>query len=378
MKNNNEPNTRPELKLNDPNNLILIDGSGYIFRAFYGLPPMTNPEGIPVNAVFGFTKMLLKLIDDLKPVYAAVIFDVARKTFRNDLYEDYKGNRSEPPEDLIPQFSIIRDATKAIGLPVVEMEGFEADDLIATYSTIAKNIKKKVIIISSDKDLMQLVDNDIILFDPMKQFWINQEQVFEKFGVYPDRVIDVQSLAGDSSDNIPGVPGIGVKTAAELINQFDNLDQLLTRASEIKQNKKRENLIEFADQARLSRSLVTLKKDVSVISTIDDFKINSSLDTKKLIPFLKSHGFKSLLNKYENYEEQKSTEQFGLPQTSVMEKQKDYENLQDYQLIDTIEKLKKFLIECSNQSVISIDCETNSLNAKFADLIYHLLTIDSN
>ncbi len=369
MKNDNEPNTRPELKLNDPNNLILIDGSGYIFRAFYGLPPMTNPEGIPVNAVFGFTKMLLKLIDDLKPMYAAVIFDVARKTFRNEIYEDYKGNRSEPPEDLIPQFSIIRDATKAIGLPVVEMEGFEADDLIATYSTIAKNIKKKVIIISSDKDLMQLVDNDIILFDPMKQFWINQEQVFQKFGVYPDRVIDVQSLAGDSSDNIPGVPGIGVKTAAELINQFDNLDQLLTRASEIKQNKKRENLIEFADQARLSRSLVTLKKDVSVISTIDDFKINSSLDTKKLIPFLKSHGFKSLLNKYENYEEQKSTEQFGLPQTSVMEKQKDYENLQDYQLIDTIEKLKKFLIECSNQSVISIDCETNSLNAKFADLI---------
>ena len=369
MKNDNEPNTRPELKLNDPNNLILIDGSGYIFRAFYGLPPMTNPEGIPVNAVFGFTKMLLKLIDDLKPMYAAVIFDVARKTFRNEIYEDYKGNRSEPPEDLIPQFSIIRDATKAIGLPVVEMEGFEADDLIATYSTIAKNIKKKVIIISSDKDLMQLVDNDIILFDPMKQFWINQEQVFQKFGVYPDRVIDVQSLAGDSSDNIPGVPGIGIKTAAELINQFDNLDQLLARASEIKQNKKRENLIEFADQARLSRSLVTLKKDVSVISTIDDFKINSSLDTKKLIPFLKSHGFKSLLNKYENYEEQKSTEQFGLPQTSVMEKQKDYENLQDYQLIDTIEKLKKFLIECSNQSVISIDCETNSLNAKFADLI---------
>jgi len=156
MKNDNEPNTRPELKLNDPNNLILIDGSGYIFRAFYGLPPMTNPEGIPVNAVFGFTKMLLKLIDDLKPMYAAVIFDVARKTFRNEIYEDYKGNRSEPPDDLIPQFSIIRDATKAIGLPVVEMEGFEADDLIATYSTIAKNIKKKVIIISSDKDLMQL------------------------------------------------------------------------------------------------------------------------------------------------------------------------------------------------------------------------------
>ena len=276
MTNDKKISLRPELKSHDPNNLILIDGSGYIFRAFYGLPPMTNQDGVPVNAVFGFTKMLLKLIDDLKPIYAAVIFDVARKTFRNEIYEDYKGNRSDPPEDLIPQFSIIRNATEAIGLPVVEMEGFEADDLIATYASQAQDMKKKVIIISSDKDLMQLVDDNIILFDPMKQFWINEDKVFEKFGVYPNKVIDVQSLAGDSSDNIPGVPGIGIKTAAELINQFDNLDQLLSRTAEIKQNKRRENLIQFADQARLSRSLVTLKKDVSVISKIEDFKIIGS------------------------------------------------------------------------------------------------------
>ena len=369
MTNDKEISLRPELKSHDPNNLILIDGSGYIFRAFYGLPPMTNQDGVPVNAVFGFTKMLLKLIDDLKPIYAAVIFDVARKTFRNEIYEEYKGNRSDPPEDLIPQFSIIRNATEAIGLPVVEMEGFEADDLIATYATLAQDMKKKVIIISSDKDLMQLVDDNIILFDPMKQFWINEDKVFEKFGVYPNKVIDVQSLAGDSSDNIPGVPGIGVKTAAELINQFDNLDQLLSRAAEIKQNKRRENLIQFADQARLSRSLVTLKKDVSVISKIEDFKISTLLDTKKLIPFLKTHGFKSLLNKYENYEEFETKEQIDTPHFNIVKEHKEYKKIQDYQLIDTTENLKKFVTECSEHSVIAIDCETNSLNAKSADLI---------
>ena len=170
-----ENNPRPNLKLNDPNNLFLIDGSGYIFRAFYGLPSMSNNDGVPVNAVFGYTKMLLKLIDDFKPIYVAVIFDVARKTFRNDLYDLYKANRSDPPDELIPQFSIIRDATNAIGLPVVEMEGYEADDLIATYSDIASKMNKNVIIVSSDKDLMQLVDQNITLFDPMKQFWINDE-----------------------------------------------------------------------------------------------------------------------------------------------------------------------------------------------------------
>ena len=362
-------NIRPDLKLHDPNNLILIDGSGYIFRAFYGLPSMTNEDGIPVNAVFGFTKMLLKLIDDIKPIYAAVIFDVARKTFRNDLYEEYKGNRSDPPEDLIPQFSIIRDATNAIGLPVVEMEGFEADDLIATYTKIGKDMKKKVIIISSDKDLMQLVDDNTILFDPMKQFWINDERVFEKFGVYPDKVIDVQSLAGDSSDNIPGVPGIGIKTAAELINQFGNLDQLLSRANEIKQNKRRENLIQFADQALLSRSLVTLKKDVPITFKIDDFMVNSLLDTQKLIPFLKIHGFKSLLNKYDNNEELATKQQNDPYQTNIIEQLAEYKNIQNYQLIDEIENLKKIIKQCYEYPFIAIDCETNSLNAKLSELV---------
>ena len=370
MSNDLKHTQRPDLKQNDPNNLILIDGSGYIFRAFYGLPSMTNENGVPVNAVFGFTKMLLKLIDDFKPIYVAVIFDVARKTFRNDLYDLYKANRSDPPEELIPQFSIIREATNAIGLPVVEMEGFEADDLIATYSNIAQKTNKKVIIISSDKDLMQLVDDNTILFDPMKQYWINDEQVFEKFGVYPNRVIDVQSLAGDSSDNIPGVPGIGIKTAAELINQYGDLEQLLTKASEIKQNKRRENLIEYADQARLSRSLVTLKKDVPVKSKIDEFKIESVLELNKLIPFLKVHGFKSLLNKYENIEIQEINEVTKISNINYVKNEKEFKSIQKkYYLIENLQDLKLFLKKCYDKSAIAVDCETDSLNAKNANLV---------
>ena len=370
MSNDLKHTERPDLKQNDPNNLILIDGSGYIFRAFYGLPSMTNENGVPVNAVFGFTKMLLKLIDDFKPIYVAVIFDVARKTFRNDLYDLYKANRSDPPEELIPQFSIIREATNAIGLPVVEMEGFEADDLIATYSNIAQKTNKKVIIISSDKDLMQLVDDNTILFDPMKQYWINDEQVFEKFGVYPNRVIDVQSLAGDSSDNIPGVPGIGIKTAAELINQYGDLEQLLTKASEIKQNKRRENLIEYADQARLSRSLVTLKKDVPVKSKIDEFKIESVLELNKLIPFLKVHGFKSLLNKYENNGIQEINEVTKISNINYVKNEKEFKSIQKkYYLIENLQDLKLFLKKCYDKSAIAVDCETDSLNAKNANLV---------
>ena len=370
MSDNLKHTKRPDIKLNDPNNLILIDGSGYIFRAFYGLPSMTNENGVPVNAVFGYTKMLLKLIDDFKPMYVAVIFDVARKTFRNDLYDLYKANRSDPPEELIPQFSIIREATNAIGLPVVEMEGFEADDLIATYSNIAQKTNKKVIIISSDKDLMQLVDDNTILFDPMKQYWINDEQVFEKFGVYPSKVIDVQSLAGDSSDNIPGVPGIGVKTAAELINQYGDLEQLLTRATEIKQNKRRENLIEYADQARLSRSLVTLKKDVPVNSKIDEFKINSILELNKLIPFLKAHGFKSLLNKYENVVKEEIKEESKVSKLDVIKNDQEFKSIsKNYYLIENLSDLKLFLYRCYNKSTIAVDCETDSLNAKNANLV---------
>src|SRR5210317_283373 len=363
--------------LKKTDHFYLIDGSGYIFRAYYALPPLSRKsDGLPTGAVSGFCSMLFKLLEDSrsddskhKPTHFAVIFDSAKKNFRNDIYSDYKANRTEAPEDLAPQFEYIRKAVKAFNLPSIELLNYEADDLIATYAKKIIDAGAKVTVISSDKELMQLVSDKIRLYDPMKNKVLGEKEVIEKFGVKPNQVIDVQSLAGDSSDNIPGVPGIGVKTAAELINQFDNLDQLLSRAAEIKQNKRRENLIQFADQARLSRSLVTLKKDVSVISKIEDFKISTLLDTKKLIPFLKTHGFKSLLNKYENYEELENKEQIDTPHFNIVREHKEYKKIQDDQLIDTTENLKKFVTECSEQSVIAIDCETNSLNAKSADLI---------
>ena len=250
------------------------------------------------------------------------------------------------------------------------MEGFEADDLIATYANIALKLTKKAIVVSSDKDLMQLVDHNTLLFDPMKQLWVDDVKVYEKFGVPPKKVIDVQSLAGDSSDNIPGVPGIGIKTAAELINEYGNLDELLLRAAEIKQNKRRENLIEYADQARLSRSLVTLEKNVPVISEIEDFKINPVLDLNKLIPFLETHNFKSLINKFKNNERNElivsksnSTE---LIKNDIIEFNGSSD---EYELINKVTSLKDFISNCYGQSIISVDCETNSLDAKTASLI---------
>ena len=241
--------------------LLLVDGSGYIFRAFHALPPMTRTDGTPVNAVYGFTAMLMKLVDDLQPDHVAVVFDVARKTFRTDIFPEYKANRSEPPEDLIPQFALVREATAALALPVVEMAGFEADDLIATYAAAAEGAGLATTIVSSDKDLMQLVRGDVTMLDPMKQRRIGAAEVVERFGVPPKQVVDVQALAGDSTDNVPGVPGIGIKTAAELINTYGDLDTLLARLGEIKQPKRRENLLQFAEQARISRQLVLLRVD---------------------------------------------------------------------------------------------------------------------
>ena len=370
---------KPIFKSGDPNNLVLIDGSGYIFRAFYGLPPMNNKDGVPVNAVFGFTSMLMKLIDDLKPKYAAVIFDVSRKTFRNDLYELYKANRSSPPDELIPQFSIIRDATQAMGLPAIELEGFEADDLIATYSKLASGSNKNAIIVSSDKDLMQLVDHNTVMLDPMKQVWVDDTKVFEKFGVFPNRVVDVQSLAGDSSDNVPGVPGIGIKTAAELINEYGDLDQLLLRATEIKQNKRRENLIEFADQARLSRSLVTLEKNVPITHSIEELEINPVLDLNKIRPFLELHGFKRLLNKLE-INKNETVREFSNAEGIVIKNnnKSNFKSIKkQYELVSNISDLSNYIDKCYEKSIISIDCETNSLAAKTAVLVGISLSYDA-
>src|SRR5690606_10555561 len=250
--------------------LFLVDGSGYIFRAYHALPPLTRKtDGLPVGAVSGFCNMLWKLLKDARdtdvgvvPTHFAVIFDYSSKTFRNVIYPEYKANRTAPPEDLIPQFGLIRQATRAFNLPCIEKEGFEADDLIATYARIAEAAGGDVTIVSSDKDLMQLVTPSVSMYDSMKDKQISIPEVIEKWGVPPEKMIDLQSLTGDSTDTVPGIPGIGPKTAAQLLEQFGDLDTLLARASEIKQNKRRENIIAFADQTKIARQLVTLKNDV--------------------------------------------------------------------------------------------------------------------
>ncbi len=281
--------------------LFLVDGSGYIFRAYHALPPLTRKsDGLPTGAVSGFCNMLWKLLRDARntdvgivPTHFAVIFDYSSKTFRNDLYPEYKANRSAPPEDLIPQFGLIRQATRAFGLPCVEMEGFEADDLIATYCRLACEAGGDTTIVSSDKDLMQLVGPTVGMYDPMKDRQIGVPEVVEKWGVPPEKMIDLQALTGDSIDNVPGVPGIGPKTAAQLLEQFGTLDALLERAAEIKQEKRRQSIIDNADKARISRELVTLKNDVAVTESLQDFILHPA-EGPRLIGFLKAMEFSSL------------------------------------------------------------------------------------
>jgi len=292
------PARRSAQREGGPRHLFLVDGSGYIFRAFHALPPMTREDGTPVNAVFGFVAMLLKLRDDTDADSIAVIFDTARVSFRNKIYPDYKAHRPEPPPELVPQFALIREATRALGLPAVELAGYEADDLIATYAREAERRGAEVTIVSSDKDLMQLVDDRITMLDPIKNRKIGREEVKERFGVGPERVVDVQALAGDSSDNVPGVPGIGVKTAAELINGFGDLDAVLARAGEIKQPKRRQSLLENADKARLSRELVRLKDDVPVREALESFAVRAP-DAAALLSFLRAQGFKSIIARLE-------------------------------------------------------------------------------
>jgi DNA polymerase I len=281
--------------------VYLIDGSGYIFRAFHALPPLTRPsDGLPVGAVHGFCAMLWKLMAETKaaeePTHLAVIFDAGAITFRNDIYDKYKANRPPPPEELVPQFPLIRDAVKAFNVACIEQEGFEADDVIATYATEIAAAGGEVTIVSSDKDLMQLIRPGIDMLDTMKNKRMGQDEVAEKFGVGPDRVIDVQSLAGDSVDNVPGVPGIGIKTAAQLITEYGDLDSLLARAEEIKQPKRREKLIEFADQARISRELVTLKQDVQLPIKIEQLGVHEP-KPDVLLGFMQEMEFSTLTRK---------------------------------------------------------------------------------
>lgn len=277
--------------------LFLVDGSAYLFRAYHALPPLTRKsDGLPVGAVQGFCNMLWKLLRDMQgdtPTHLAVIWDHSEKTFRNTLYDQYKAHRPPPPEDLIPQFPLVREATRAFGVPAIELPGYEADDLIAAYACKARAVGGEAVIVSSDKDLMQLVGDGVSMFDPMKNVRIEREQVFEKFGVYPEQVVDVQALCGDSVDNVPGAPGIGIKTAAQLITEFGDLDTLLARAGEIKQPKRRETLINFADQIRLSRALVKLDCDTPLPEPLDDLKVREP-DKDVLAAFLDQMEFRTL------------------------------------------------------------------------------------
>ena len=360
-------------KIKKSDHFYLIDGSGYIFRAYYALPPLSRKsDGLPTGAVSGFCSMLFKLLEDSraddskeKPTHFAVIFDSARKNFRNEIYKDYKANRSEAPEDLAPQFEYIRKSVKAFNLPAIELLNYEADDLIATYAKQITEVGAKVTIISSDKDLMQLVSKDIRLYDPMKSKVIGEKEVIEKFGVKPNQVIDVQSLAGDSSDNIPGVPGIGIKTAAELINKYKTLDTLLNKASEIKQNKRRETLLENKDKALLSRELVTLKSNVPVKDELSSF-ILKDINKETLFNFLREMEFNRLLSQVISFygeDVRNSKKEKGninkIPKV----------NTNNYKNVLNEPDLDKLIKKLNEKSIISVDCETSSLNPMDAELV---------
>ena len=359
-------------KIKKTDHFYLVDGSGYIFRAYYALPPLSRKsDGLPTGAVIGFCNMLFKLLEDSrsddseqKPTHFAVIFDSARKNFRNEIYKDYKANRSEAPEDLAPQFEYIRKAVKAFNLPSIEQINYEADDLLATYAKQIVKLGAKVTIISSDKDLMQLVSKDIRLFDPMKSKVIGKKEVEEKFGVKPEQVVDVQSLAGDSSDNIPGVPGIGIKTAAELIKKYKNLDNLLNKAEEISQKKRRETLIENKKSAILSRKLVTLKSDVPVKEKLEEFLIKN-VEKDKLYDFLREMEFNRLLSQAISFYGDTNKKNFHHKKNKKLNKI----DISKYETIIDEKKLDEWVNILKSKKIISVDTETNSLNPIDADLV---------
>ncbi len=361
-------------KIQKTDHFYLIDGSGYIFRAYYALPPLSRKsDGLPTGAVSGFCSMLFKLLEDSKsdqnlqkPTHFAVIFDSARKTFRNEIYSDYKANRSEAPDDLAPQFEYIRKSVLAFNLPSVDLPNYEADDLIATY--VDQILKKgaKVTIVSSDKDLMQLYKKGVRIFDPMKNKFITDDDVIKKFGVDASKVIDVQSLAGDSSDNVPGVPGIGIKTAAELINKYGTLENLLKSANEIKQNKRRETLIENKDKALISKKLVTLDHNSPVNRELSEFKLQN-IDKDKLYKFLREMEFNRLLSS--------AISAYGEPElesnkieTQNLDKQQKINN-KNYYLINSLQEIDKWIEEAEEVGEVAVDTETTSLDPHQADLV---------
>lgn len=369
--------------------LYLVDGSGYLFRAYHALPPLTRKsDGLPVGAVSGYCNMLWKLLDDMKgpeqPTHLAVIFDASEKTFRNAIYKDYKANRPPPPEDLIPQFPLVRDATRAFGVSCVEMNGYEADDLIATYARLAREAGARCTIISSDKDLMQLVeDGKIELLDTMKNRRLASAEVLEKFGVAPNKVVDVQALAGDSTDNVPGVRGIGIKTAAELINTYGDLETLLKRAGEIKQNKRRETLIENAENARISLKLVTLDQKVPIKEKPEEFAVHEP-DCKDLLGFLKAMEFTSITKRVAAHYQVEDLDaiapadvanvlppepQLPAPVTPAADAAlRAPINHDAYVTVTTAKELEKWVARACGLGIVCVDTETTSLDPMTANL----------
>lgn len=348
--------------MTDP--LYLIDGSGFIFRAYHALPMMTRPDGTPVNAVFGFCKMLTQLYTQGHARRSLMVFDAGRETFRQEIYPAYKAHRPPPPEDLVPQFALIRDAATAFGLPQIELPGFEADDIIATYTKLARSANIPVVIVSADKDLMQLVGDGVALYDTLKDRMLGVPEVIEKFGVPPEKVVDVQSLAGDAVDNVPGVPGIGIKTAAQLITEFGDLETLLANAHTIKQPKRRESLIEFAEQARISHQLVRLADDAPVSMPIADIDWPGP-DAAVLGPFLQAQNFKSLYGKF-SAPGIKEAVAPPTPQTS----EKIPETITaDYHTITDPAVLAEWVAAAQQAGFVAIDTETDSLQACTARLV---------
>ena len=360
----------------DEQELFLIDGSGFIFRAFHALPPMNRPsDGTPVNAVMGFCNMIFKLLNDHPKARVAVIFDATRTNFRNDIYPEYKANRSETPEDLVPQFPLIREATLAFGLPSLELDGFEADDIIATYARCAREKNIKTVIVSSDKDLMQLVyDGEVRMLDPIKQTFIGVEQVFEKFGVAPDKVVDIQALAGDSIDNVPGVPGIGIKTAAELINKYGDLEGLLANLDDIKQPKRRETLQNNIENARISKRLVKLDDHVPVPVPLEDLRPEHPF-SDRLISFLQDQGFKTLTARIGAKGGMDITptakplqRDYAAPAVAPSKPATIIQHEKNYELVTDIARLKFFIDKAYETGIVSFDTETTHLTPALAQL----------
>ena len=347
--------------------LVLIDGSGFIFRAFHALPPMTRPDGTPVNAVFGFTNMLAQLLKEHTGTHIAVIFDAGRYTFRNRLYEQYKAHRPPAPEELIPQFALVREATEAFGVPAIELTDWEADDLIAAYALAAEKAGGRATIVSSDKDLMQLIRPMVQMMDPLKKKPIGAAEVLEKFGVTPDKVIEVQALIGDSTDNVPGVPGIGPKGAAALIGEFGDLEAVLAAAPSMKPSKRRDSLIEHADKARISKELVTLRSDAPMPLPLDALIVREP-DAPHLVAWLNEQGFRSTISRLGLG--------LGAPAPSLsptpVEAPRAAANdvpFAGYETVSTAEALRVWVDAARAAGAFALDTETDGLDAMRAGLV---------